>query len=69
MEENRRKDYLAAAMMEAVMFHLSFLNDLEVESRYSMEIYSESKKTIKQIGRELDIDFCLREVFRNTEIR
>jgi TolB-like protein/AraC-like DNA-binding protein/tetratricopeptide (TPR) repeat protein len=62
--EKPEEDYLADAMMEAVMFHLSCINDLEVESRYSMELYSDLKKTIKQIGRELDIDFLLEGSFQ-----
>jgi AraC-like DNA-binding protein/TolB-like protein len=62
--EKPEEDYLADAMMEAVMFHLSCINDLEVESRYSMEVYSESKKTIRQIGRELNIDFLLEGSFQ-----
>ncbi len=62
--QNPEERYLSDALMEAIMFNISGITNFEVESRYSMEMYRESGKSINQIGRELDIDFLLEGSFQ-----
>jgi len=49
------KQYLADGMMDAILLHLSKIEDLRVLSRTSTEQYKESDKTITEIGKELGV--------------
>jgi TolB-like protein len=58
------KQYLADGMMDAILLHLSKINDLRVISRTSVEQYRETTKTIKSIGQELGVEYLLEGSFQ-----
>lgn len=58
------KQYLADGMMDAITLHLSKIGDLRVMSRTSVEQYRETTKTIRNIGRELNVDYLLEGSFQ-----
>jgi TolB-like protein/Flp pilus assembly protein TadD len=58
------KQYLADGMMDAIMLHLSKINDLRVMSRTSVEQYRGTTKTIRNIGRELNVAYLLEGSFQ-----
>jgi TolB-like protein len=60
------KQYLADGMMDAILLHLSKIEDLRVMSRTSMEQYRESNKTMPEIGREQGVEYLLEGSFQKS---
>jgi TolB-like protein len=60
------KQYLADGMMDAILLHLSKIEDLHVMSRTSTEQYRESGKTMPEIGRELGVEYLLEGSFQKS---
>jgi len=58
------KQYLADGMMDAILLHLSKIEDLRVMSRTSTEQYRELGKTMTEIGRELGVAYLLEGSFQ-----
>jgi TolB-like protein/Flp pilus assembly protein TadD len=58
------KQYLADGMMDAILLHLSKIEDLRVMSRTSTEQYREPGKTMTEIGRELGVSYLLEGSFQ-----
>jgi TolB-like protein len=58
------KQYLADGMMDAILLHLSKIEDLRVMSRTSTEQYRELGKTMTEIGRELGVNYLLEGSFQ-----
>jgi TolB-like protein len=58
------KQYLADGMMDAILLHLSKIENLRVLSRTSTEQYKESGKTMTEIGRELGVAYLLEGSFQ-----
>lgn len=58
------KQYLADGMMDAVLLHLSRIEDLRVMGRTSTEQYRVTDKTLTEIGRELGISYMLEGSFQ-----
>ncbi len=56
---NQENQYFCNGMMEAILNHLSKIQDLRVISRTSVEQYRENLPTSKQIGEELDVIYLL----------
>ncbi|MBW6501685.1 MAG: hypothetical protein K0B05_09860 [Bacteroidales bacterium] len=64
LSDEPEKQFLADGMMEAITLHLSKINDLRVMSRTSVEQYRGTTKTIRIIGRELDVEYVLEGSFQ-----
>lgn len=64
LSEEPDKQYLADGMMDAILLHLSRIEDLRVISRTSVEQYRESGKMIPEIGRELGVEYLLEGSFQ-----
>jgi TolB-like protein len=58
------KQYLADGMMDAILLHLSKIEDLRVMSRTSTSQYREPNKTMTEIGRELGVQYLLEGSFQ-----
>jgi TolB-like protein len=58
------KQYLADGMMDAILLHLSKIEDLRVMSRTSVEQYRETGKTMTEIGRELGVSYLMEGSFQ-----
>jgi TolB-like protein len=58
------KQYLADGMMDAILLHLSKIEDLRVMSRTSTEQYRIPGKTMTEIGRELGVAYLLEGSFQ-----
>jgi TolB-like protein/Flp pilus assembly protein TadD len=58
--------YLADGMMDAILLHLSKIEDLSVMSRTSVEQYRNPNKTIPEIGRELGVEYILEGSFQKS---
>src|SRR4030042_2167237 len=58
------KQYLADGMMDAILLHLSKIEDLRVMSRTSTEQYRIPGKTMTEIGRELGVNYLLEGSFQ-----
>ena len=52
-------EYFAAGMTEEITSRLAAVGDLAVISRTSAEQYAKTRKTVKEIGRELGVEFVL----------
>ena len=64
LSEEPNKQYLADGMMDAILLHLSKIEDLRVMSRTSVEQYRETGKTMTEIGRELGVGYLLEGSFQ-----
>jgi TolB-like protein/tetratricopeptide (TPR) repeat protein len=64
MSDDPEKQYLADAMMDAILLHLSKIEDLRVMSRTSVEQYRKTKKTTNTICKELDVAYLLEGSFQ-----
>lgn len=53
LSDDPDKQYQADGVMDAIVLHLSKIEDLQVKSRTSVEQYRDSNKTIPQICEEL----------------
>jgi len=60
------KQYLADGMTDAILLHLSKINDLRVLPKMSVEQYRETSKTAHIIGRELDVEYLLEGSFQKS---
>ena len=58
------KQYLADGVMEAILLHLSKIEDLRVMDRTSVEQYRETDKTAKTISQELNVAYLLSGSFQ-----
>jgi TolB-like protein len=58
------KQYLSDGVMEAILLHLSKIEDLRVVSKTSVERYHHSDKTVNTICQELDVDYLLEGSFQ-----
>jgi TolB-like protein len=64
LSDEPEKQYLADGMMDAILLHLSKIEDLRVMSRTSTEQYKESGKTMTEIGKELGVAYLLEGSFQ-----
>ena len=64
LSDDPEKQYLADGMMDAILLHLSKIEDLRVMSRTSVEQYRETDKTSGVIGRELKVAYLLEGSFQ-----
>jgi TolB-like protein len=58
------KQYLADGMMDAILLHISKIEDLRVMARTSTEQYRVTDKTMAEIGRELGVNYLLEGSFQ-----
>ena len=61
------KQYLADGMMDAILLHLSKIQDLRVMPRTSVEQYRGTTKTVSQIIKELGVTYVLEGSFTKYE--
>jgi TolB-like protein/AraC-like DNA-binding protein/lipopolysaccharide biosynthesis regulator YciM len=64
LSEDPEKQYLADGVMEAILLHLSKIENLRVLSRTSTEQYRGTDKTATTICRELDVSYLLEGSFQ-----
>ncbi|MBA7522906.1 hypothetical protein ES705_15026 [subsurface metagenome] len=62
--DDPEKQYLADGVMDAILLHLSKIEDLRVMSRTSVEQYRETNKTAIVIGQELNVAYLLEGSFQ-----
>ena len=62
------KQYLADGMMDAILLHLSKIEDLRVMSRTSVEQYRDTDKTILKLAGNLEWNTCLKAVSKSMVI-
>ena len=67
LSDEPEKQYLADGMMDAILLHLSKIEDLRVLDRTSVEQYRGTTKTTFQIGKELDVEYLLEGSFQKHE--
>jgi TolB-like protein/AraC-like DNA-binding protein len=63
LSDETGKQYLADSLMDAILLHLSKINDMRIISRTSVEQYRQTNKTSKAIGKELDVSYLLEGSF------
>jgi TolB-like protein/Flp pilus assembly protein TadD len=66
MSADSSNQYLADGMMDAILTHLTKINDLRVISRTSVEQYRKTKKTTDEIGGELNVNYILEGSFQKS---
>jgi TolB-like protein/tetratricopeptide (TPR) repeat protein len=66
MSSDSSNQFLADGMMDAILTHLSKINDLRVISRTSVEQYRKTKKTTNEIGGELNVNYILEGSFQKS---
>jgi len=64
LSDDPEKQYLADGMMDAILLHLSKIEDLRVMSRTSVEQYRKTNKTTSVIGHELGVEYLLEGSFQ-----
>ena len=64
LSDDPDKQYQADGVMDAILLHLSKIEDLRVMSRTSVEQYRDTEKTIKTICEELDVAYILEGSFQ-----
>ncbi|KPK83430.1 MAG: hypothetical protein AMS27_12950 [Bacteroides sp. SM23_62_1] len=64
LSDEPEKQYLADGMMDAILLHLSKIEDLRVMSRTSVEQYRKTDKTSGVIGKELGVTYLLEGSFQ-----
>jgi TolB-like protein len=64
LSEETDKQYLADGMMDAILLHLSKIEDLRVMARTSTMQYRVPDKTMTEIGRELGVNYLLEGSFQ-----
>ncbi len=64
LSDDPEKQYLADGAMDAILLHLSKIEDLRVMSRTSVEQYRETDKTTIVIGEELNVAYLLEGSFQ-----
>lgn len=64
LSDDPEKQYLADGVMDAILLHLSKIEDLRVMSRTSVEQYRVTEKKATEICQELDVTYLLEGSFR-----
>ena len=64
LSDNPEKQYLADGVMDAILLHLSKIENLHVIARTSVEQYRETTKTATVIGKELNVAYVLEGSFQ-----
>jgi TolB-like protein len=64
LSDDPEKQYQADGVMDAILLHLSKIEDLRVISRTSVEQYRVTTKTVPEICEELDVAYVLEGSFR-----
>ena len=64
LSDDPEKQYLADGMMDAILLHLSKIEDLRVMSRTSVEQYRKTDKASNVIGQELGVAYLLEGSFQ-----
>ncbi len=64
LSDDPDKQYLADGVMEAILLHLSKIEDLRVVSKTSVEQYRDTDKTVNTICQELDVAYLLEGSFQ-----
>ena len=64
LSDDPEKQYLADGVMDAILLHLSKIEDLRVMARTSVEQYRETHKTASIICQELDVAYLLEGSFQ-----
>jgi len=64
LSDDPEKQYLADGVMDAILLHLSKIEDLRVMSRTSVEQYRVTEKKATEICQELDVAFLLEGSFQ-----
>ncbi len=64
LSDDPEKQYLADGTMDAILLHLSKIEDLRVMARTSVEQYRETDKTATMICQELDVAYLLEGSFQ-----
>jgi TolB-like protein len=64
LSDDPEKQYLADGTMDAILLHLSKIEDLRVMARTSVEQYRETDKTANMIFQELDVTYLLEGSFQ-----
>jgi len=59
LSRDSEKQYLADGVMDAILLHLSKIEDLRVISKTSVESYRDTNKSVNNICRELDVAYLL----------
>ena len=59
LSEDQSKQYIAEGVLDAITGHLSTIEGLRVMPRTSVEQYRGTTKTIKEIGKELDVRYLI----------
>jgi TolB-like protein len=64
LSDDPEKQYLADGTMDAILLHLSRIEDLRVMARTSVQQYRETDKTATEICQELDVAYLLEGSFQ-----
>lgn len=64
LSEDKSNQYLADGVMDAILLHLSKIEDLRVLARTSVEQYRETSKTAGEIGNDLNVAYILEASFQ-----
>jgi TolB-like protein/Flp pilus assembly protein TadD len=64
LSDDPEKQYLADGVMDAILLHLSKIEDLTVKSRTSVLQYRGTEKTMNIIGKELGVEYLLEGSFQ-----
>ena len=56
---DQKDDYIINGLMEEILNKLSMIDALSIPSRTTMELYRNSEKSLRQIGKELRADYIL----------
>ena len=64
LSEDKSNQYIADGVMDAILLHLSKIEDLHVLARTSVEQYRETSKTVGEIGNELKVAYILEASFQ-----
>ncbi|MFC2123228.1 adenylate/guanylate cyclase domain-containing protein [Bacteroidota bacterium] len=64
LSDDPEKQYLADGVMDAILLHLSKIEDLRVISRTSVEQFRDPNKTIGEIANELNVSYILEGSFQ-----
>lgn len=64
LSDDPEKQFLADGVMDAILLHLSKIEDLRVRARTSVEQYRETDKTATLICQELDVAYLLEGSFQ-----
>jgi len=64
LSDDPEKQYLADGIMDAILLHLSKIEDLRVLARTTSEKYRDTDKTATEICQELGVSFALEGSFR-----